>query len=73
MLFQVLVLLVLWFVTPLRKSSLSFDPEEAREKAKKVAQANKKRIENEKIRREKTKLTKKDADKLKKKEEEKRR
>ena len=66
--FQALLILVLWFAAPLRKSSMIFDPEEAREKAKKVAQANKERIKAEKIQREKTMLSKQDAEKLKKKE-----
>jgi hypothetical protein len=70
--FQALLILVLWFAAPLRKSSMIFDPEEAREKAKKVAQANKERIKAEKIQREKTMLSKQDAEKLKKKEGEKR-
>jgi hypothetical protein len=70
--FQALLILVLWLAAPLRKSSMIFNPEEAREKAKKVAQANKERIKAEKIQREKTMLSKQDAEKLKKKEGEKR-
>lgn len=64
--FQVLLIFVLWLAAPLRKSSMIFNPEEAREKAKKVAQANKERIKAEKVQREKTMLSKQDADKLKK-------
>ena len=51
--FQILIIFVLWIAAPLRKSSMIFNPGEAREKAKKVTQANIERIKAEKIQREK--------------------
>ena len=69
---QVVIIAILFIFEPLRKSNMEFDPQEAKENSQKVAKANEKRKELDKIRKEKTHLKKEDAEKLKKKEKKKR-
>ncbi|MCH2174440.1 MAG: hypothetical protein MK193_01790 [Lentisphaeria bacterium] len=62
---QGLILCLFFFVEPLRKSSMSYNPKEAEAKADNVKQANQKRKEEEKKRREHTTIPEDQAEKLK--------
>ncbi|MEP4076351.1 hypothetical protein [Haloferula sp.] len=64
---QVGLFLVLWSFTPLRKSTMSVDPEEVRKRAEEVEKRERQRLEEERERREKVAIKRDDAEKLRKK------
>jgi hypothetical protein len=58
---------VLWFCAPLRKSSMTVDPNEIEKRAVEVRQRELQRVEQERLRREKVAINEDDASKLRKK------
>lgn len=61
---QVGLFAVLWFCAPLRKSSMTVDPDEIEKRAVEVQQRERQRVEQERLRREKVAIKEEDADKL---------
>lgn len=64
---QVGLFAVLWFIAPLRKSSMTVDPNEIEKRAAEVQQREHQRLEQERLRREKVTIKEEDAAKLRKK------
>lgn len=64
---QVGLFAVLWFCAPLRKSSMTVDPNEIEKRAHEVQQRERQRVEQERLRREKVAIKEDDAGKLRKK------